>query len=422
MIKNDKKIINAWVFYDWANSVYPLVVTSTIFPIVFENATNPEHLPEKHVSFFGMDIINTELYSYIGALSFVLVSLMSPILSGIADYSGNKKRFLQFFCYLGATGCFSLAFFNPNHLELSLLGFLMASIGFWGSLVFYNAYLPEIADVDQQDRISARGFAMGYFGSSLLLITILVAIQGFHMPGFYAFMLTALWWVGFSQITYRRLPNNVYNKKPQGNRFTQGFKELRKVWIALRGIPRLKVFLISFFLFSMGVQTVMFLATLYAKTEITGMPESGLIISILIIQFIAIAGSFLFSFLSSKIGNIKSLMIALVIWIVACVIAYVIHTPFEFYILAAVVGLVMGGIQSLSRSTYSKLLPETQDHASFFSFYDVSEKVGMAIGTVSYGYIVGLTGGMRPAILALITFFALGLLVLLFIPKSKNVN
>ena len=413
-IKGNKKIINAWVFYDWANSVYPLVVTSTIFPTFYEKNTTPE------VSFMGMKFMNTELYAYMGAFSFILVSIMSPVLSGMADYSGNKKRFLQFFCYMGAIGCGCLSMFNPDFLELSFLAFLFASIGFWGSLVFYNSYLPEIAEPEDQDRVSARGFAMGYLGSSILLIAILVLGLNKLMEFKYAFILTALWWIGFSQITYRRLPNNVYNKKPRGKVLTQGFKELWQVWKLLRSDKRLKTFLISFFIYSMGVQTVMFVATLFAKTEIDGMPESGLIISILIIQFIAILGSFLFSWLSKLLGNIKALMISIFLWIVVCCVAYVIHSETEFYILAAVVGLVMGGIQSLSRSTYSKLLPDTEDHASFFSFYDVAEKIGMAIGTLSYGYIVRLTGGMRPAVLALITFFTIGFIFLLFIPKKMK--
>ncbi|HYG50033.1 MAG TPA: MFS transporter, partial [Flavobacteriales bacterium] len=379
----------------------------------YEVQTTPQ------VTFFGMKMMNTELYAYMGALSFIIVSLLSPVLSGIADYSGNKKRFLQFFCYMGAAGCACLSMFSGNHLELSFLAFLVASVGFWGSLVFYNAYLPEIAPPEETDAISARGFAMGYFGSSLLLILILVLGMNGIMPFKYAFLLTALWWVGFSQITYARLPNNVYNKKPRGNRLTHGFKELGKVFKIMRSQRKLKVFLISFFTYSMGVQTVMFVATLFASTEIDNMPDSGLIISILIIQYIAIAGSFLFAFLSKKIGNIKALSVAIFLWIGVCCVAYMIHTTTEFYILAAIVGLVMGGIQSLSRSTYSKLLPETEDHASFFSFYDVSEKVGMAIGTLSYGFIVGLTGGMREAILALIAFFALGFIALLFMPKNS---
>lgn len=414
-VKTNKRVVNGWIFYDWANSVYPLVVTSTIFPTFFEKQTTPI------VSFFGMEIINTQLYAYMGALSFILVSILSPILSGVADYSGNKKRFLQTFCYMGAIGCACLSMFSAKHLELSFLAFLFASVGFWGSLVFYNAYLPEIAEPKDQDKVSAKGFAMGYFGSSLLLITILIlgTNELFGFKFYMAFILTALWWIGFSQITYRRLPKKESKKKQEGSIITHGFKELGKVWRQLKSNKKLKVFLLSFFIFSMGVQTVMFVATLFAKTEIDGMPDSGLIISILIIQYIAIGGAFLFSYISKWIGNIKALLMAIFIWICVCVYAYTIHSPLEFYILAGIVGLVMGGIQSLSRSTYSKLLPETKDHASFFSFYDVAEKVGMAIGTLSYGFIVGLTGGMREAVLALITFFTLGFVILLFMPRKS---
>jgi MFS transporter, UMF1 family len=416
IVKGDKKTINAWAFYDWANSVYPLVVTSTIFPTFYERQTQPI------VSFFGMEIINTQLYAYMGALSFIIVSLLSPILSGVADYSGSKKRFLQLFCYMGSTGCACLALFNPHYLELSFLAFLLASVGFWGSLVFYNAYLPEIVEPKDQDKVSARGFAMGYFGSSLLLIIILILGAKEIMPYKYGFVLTAIWWIGFSQVTYRRLPNTTRPDREKVNVLTHGFKELAGVWRQLKSIKKLKIFLISFFVYSMGVQTVMFIATLFAKTEIDAMPDSGLIISILIIQFIAIGGAFLFSILSKYIGNIRALLVAIFIWIGVCCMAYMIHSVNEFYVLAAIVGLVMGGIQSLSRSTYSKLLPETSDHASFFSFYDVSEKVGMAIGTLSYGLIVGLTGGMRGAVLALITFFTIGFIILLFMPKKAIVE
>lgn len=434
--KTKKRVIHGWIFYDWANSVYPLVVTSTIFPTFFESRTTNIFTicmrmmqrgvnPQDHtsinssVSFFGMDFVNMELYAYMGALSFIIVSILSPILSGVADYSGNKKRFLQTFCYTGAIGCACLSMFDADYLELSFLAFLFASVGFWGSLVFYNAYLPEIVEPKDQDKVSAKGFAAGYLGSSILLIIILVLGMNQIMPFKYAFVLTACWWIGFSQITYRRLPNKPSKKRANGSIITHGYKELGKVWRQLKTNKKLKVFLLAFFTFSMGVQTVMFVATLFATTEIDDMPKAGLIISILIIQFIAIGGAFLFSYLSKWIGNIKALLTAIFIWIGVCCFAYTIHTPTEFYILAGIVGLVMGGIQSLSRSTYSKLLPETTDHTSFFSFYDVAEKVGMAIGTLSYGFIVGLTGGMREAVLALIAFFAMGFIILLFMPKKS---
>ena len=425
--KGDKKLINAWAFYDWANSSYPLVISTAIFPIFYEKVTSTivdgKVISDK-VSLFGIEFINSEIYSYVVALSFIIVSIFSPILSGIADYSGSKKRFMQFFCYLGSLSCASLYFFNKEHLGLSMLSILFASIGFWGSLVFYNAYLPEIADPADHDKVSAKGFGMGYFGGALLLITNLILIKGFGMNARYSFISVAVWWIAFAQITFARLPNGTRsNVLSEGNIIFKGFKELWKVWNQLKHIKQLKRYLIAFFIYSMGVQTVMLMAVLFAKKEIVGLEDANLITSVLLIQFVGILGSFLFSRISNKIGNIKALGITLFIWIAICVGTYAfVFTPNAFYVIACSVGLVMGGIQSLSRSTYSKLLPETNDNASFFSFYDVCEKVGIVIGMLSFGFIEGITGSMRNSILALITFFILGFIVLLTIPKSKNIS
>ncbi len=425
---NNKKIINAWAFYDWANSVYPLVITTAIFPMFYEAVTSQTDASgaviSDMVTFFGMQFRNTELYSYVASLSFLIVSFSSPILSGIADYSDNKKGFLQFFCYLGSISCASLYFFDVDHLELSMLSVLFASVGFWGSIVFYNAYLPQIATADKHDKISAKGYALGYLGSSILLILNLVFIMGFDMSPRWSFVTVAIWWVGFSQITYRRLPNVFKTEREVENKFTKGWKELKKVWKQVKHLKRIRTYLSSFFIYSMGVQTVMLMATLFAAKEIDWAEDgakTGLIVSVLIIQFIAILGAYLLAAISKKIGNIYALMITLVIWIGVCIAAYFIHTPFQFYIIAAVVGLVMGGIQSLSRSTYSKLVPETKDYASFFSFYDVLEKLGIVIGTFAYGFIEGVTGSMRNSIFALMIFFIIGLLLLLLVPKEKKI-
>jgi UMF1 family MFS transporter len=424
--KNDKKLINAWTFYDWANSSYPLVITTAIFPIFYEKVTSvivDGKVVDDTVSLFGMKFINTELYSYVVALSFVIVSISSPILSGIADYSGNKKMFMQFFCYLGSMSCASLFFFSKDNLFLGMLSILFASVGFWGSIVFYNAFLPEIAEPDLHDKVSAKGFARGYLGSSILLITNLVLIKGFGMPAKYSFLAVALWWAGFAQITFARLPNGSKKDFVLKDIIFKGFHELQKVWQQLKHIVPLKRYLISFFIYSMGVQTVMLMAVLFAKKEIQGLEDANLIVSVLLIQFLAIGGSYLFSFLSNKIGNIKAIGINLIIWIGVCIGTYAyVYTPMHFYIIAVLVGLVMGGVQSLSRSTYSKLLPETQDTASFFSFYDVCEKVGIVIGMLSFGYIERITGGMRNSVLALIIFFIAGFIALLLIPKSSKVE
>lgn len=421
-----KKTQNAWAFYDWANSVYPLVITTAIFPMFYEAITSQTDanglVISDEVIFWGFSFKNTELYSYVAAFSFLVVSLISPILSGIADYTDSKKGFLKFFCYLGASSCAALYFFDVDHLEWSMLPVFLASVGFWGSIVFYNAYLPQIAPPELHDRISAKGYALGYIGSSILLIANLVMIMGFDISARWSFVTVAIWWVVFAQITYRRLPNVFATEKPAENKFTKGWKELKSVWKQLKEMKAIRRYLISFFVFSMGVQTVMLMATLFAAKEIdwgTDGAKTGLIVSVLIIQFIAIGGAYLLSWLSSKWGNIKALSLTLYIWILICILAWFIHTPMEFYFIAGLVGLVMGGIQSLSRSTYSKLVPETKDYASFFSFYDVLEKLGIVIGTFSYGLIEGLTGSMRNSIIALILFFIVGLFLLYRIPRKE---
>jgi len=400
--------------------VYALIITTAIFPIFYEKTTTEE------VIFFGKSFVNTELYSYVISFSFMLLVVLSPILSGMADYSGNKKKYLQFFCYLGAFSCISLYFFDAEHaLELSMLPVLLASIGFSGSLVFYNAYLPEIVTPDLQDNVSAKGFSLGYIGSSLLLIVCLVLLQGFDMPVKWVFVITGAWWIGFAQFTFIALPNNVYNKRPKGNRFLKGFEELKKVFKELEHQYNLKRYLSAFFVYSMGVQTIMLMAVFFGTKEIEWSSneemQTGLIVSILVIQFIAIAGAQGMAFLSRKIGNIKTLLFVVFCWVIICISAYsLVYKPLHFYIIAASIGLVMGGIQSLSRSTYSKLLPETQDHASYFSFYDILEKTGVVIGTFFFGFIEGLFD-IRSSVLILIVFFVVGFFLLLRVKSTKKI-
>jgi UMF1 family MFS transporter len=429
--KDHAQTIKAWTFYDWANSVFPLVITSAIFPNYYDAVTASKdeagNIINHTVTFFGINFENQNIYSFVYAFALFIVVLIAPILSGVADYLGNKKRFLQFFCYLGSISCMCLFFFTKNHIELSFLPFITATVGFWGSLVYYNSYLPEIASVENQDKVSARGFALGYFGSSLLLIICLLSIMVLHVPAKYSFLLVGIWWMGFAQYTFKHLPNQ--NHAPHGSDkkglIAKGFKELRKVAKQVVHLKQLKRFLYSYFFYNMGVQTVMVVAVLFARNEIIWPDEksktTSLIISILIIQFVGIAGSFIFSKISRNFGNIKALGFAILIWIFICGFTYqVVHEPIHFYFVAFLVGFVMGGIQALSRSTYSKFLPETDDHASFFSFYDVMEKMGMIIGTVSFGIISECVGGMRPAVLALVAYFILGFLLLLLIPKTKT--
>ena len=420
IVKDDRKTINGWAMYDWANSVYALVITSSIFPIFYENITSAR------VVLFGREFRNTALYSYTLSASFLIVAIMTPLLSGIADYAGRKKSFMKFFCYLGGLSCIALYFFDTDHMALSLAFVVLASMGFSGSQVFYNAFLPEIASPENQDAVSARGYALGYIGSTILLIINLAMIMN---PGLFglpdddtpariSFVMVGAWWIGFAQISFARLPKNVWRRKVKGEYIRRGYLNLRKVWRELKTIPVLKRFLLAFFVFNMGVQTVMYMAISYAKNEIYGMPDHGLILSILIIQIIATIGAYFFSWLSSKRGNLSALMLAVLIWTGVCIIAFFIITPFSFYILAGIVGFVMGGIQSLSRSTYSKFLPTTIDHTSYFSFYDVCDKLGIVMGTFLFGFIFEFTGNLRHSVLALGTFFVIGFVLLLYVRRA----
>jgi UMF1 family MFS transporter len=419
-----KKVINGWAMYDWANSAYSLVVTSTIFPAYY-TAIAP-----KQIDLFGRTFYRDSLASYTIALSFLIIAILSPVLSSIADYKGNKKAFMKAFCYTGSVACCLLVFFTENNIVFGLFLSIIASIGYCGSIVFYNAYLPEIAEEKDQDRISAKGFAMGYIGSVILMILCIIVITlndklnwGLgSWPARFSFLSVGLWWSGFAQIPFKRLPpSKASNQHPEHNIFVNGFYELKKVWNQLQHHPELKRFLRSFFFYNMGVQTVMYMATYFAADELK-MESTQLIVTILIIQLVAILGAYLFSLLSKKTNNIFTLGVIIILWVGVCIFAFYTKTANEFFILAFLVGMIMGGIQSMSRSTYSKLLPETKDTASYFSFYDVCDKIGTVAGTLSFGYVAEIFGSMRNSVLALMIYFIIGLVLLFFVrmqPKYK---
>ncbi|QFZ55489.1 MFS transporter [Oceanihabitans sp. IOP_32] len=430
--KGSKKLLNAWAFYDWANSVYTLTIASSIFPIFYSALFLSEI---KTVQAFGMEFKSTALITFVTAFTFLVVAVISPILSGIADYVGNKKQFLKFFCYLGSAGCIGLYWFDisPEGIHLSLLFYFMGLIGYWGSLVFYNSYLPDIAFKEQQDRISAKGFSMGYIGSVLLLLLNLFMVMSqddgaskIQMMR-YSFVTVGIWWALFSQYAFYWLPKGTSSgQKVTQSVFFNGLKELNLVWRALKQDLRLKRYLYAFFVFSMAVQTIMLVAVYFGEEEIDwgGSSEKtmGLIVSILVIQIVAVFGAILTSRASNAYGNIKTLVAVNIIWMSLCFYAYFMKTPLQFYIAASLVGLVMGGIQSLARSTYSKFLPETEDTTSYFSFYDVAEKIGIVLGMLIFATIDQVTGSMRNAILFLFVFFLFGIVLLLRVPKSRSIK
>ena len=436
--KGSKKLLDAWAFYDWANSVYTLTIASAVFPIFYEALFSDR---DHYIDVFGLHLKNSALISFITAFAFLLVAFISPLLSGIADYVGNKKSFMKFFCYLGVLSCMGLYWFNLENIYIGLVFYFLGLIGYWGSLVFYNSYLPDIAFVEQQDKISAKGYAMGYIGSVILLIINLAMIMKpkfFGITGTegeaamkamrYSFVMVGVWWILFSQYTYYFLPkgNKNANRKVSHHVVFNGFKELKKVWILLKENTALKRYLGSFFVSSMAVQTVMLVATYFGAQEIAWPSKAesttGLIICILLIQLVAVVGAVLTSRASEKFGNIATLIVINCFWVLLCAGAFFITAPIQFYVMASLVGLVMGGIQALSRSTYSKLLPETEDTASFFSFYDVAEKIGIVIGMLVYGIIDQITGSPRLAIVFLGVFFVMAVFLLNRVPKKNVLN
>jgi UMF1 family MFS transporter len=431
--KGDKKLINAWAFYDWANSVYSLVIGTAIFPIYYNSVTGGN---DSKVVFFGFDFNNATLYNYALSFSFLMVVFLSPILSSIADYMGNKKRFMQFFSILGSFSVMSLFFFEGNDtLWVGIIFMVLASIGFWGSLVFYNAYLTEVAYPEDHDRVSAKGFILGYTGSVILLLISLIlqmkpelfGITDGTLPARISFLMVGVWWISFAQYTFYYLPNNTFNKKPKKDFLFKGFRELKMVLIELKKQRELKIFLTSFFLYSVGVQTIILIAAMFGDKELE-LDTDKLIITILLIQLVAILGAFLFSRLSAIIGNINTLKITIFGWGLITVAAYMLqkenpNVTYQFYALGGFLGLVLGAIQSISRSTYSKLLPEnTTDNTTYFSFYDVTEKVAIVLGTFIAGLVISITGSMRISVLVLAVFFFAGFIVLSFIKKTKYVS
>ena len=434
-IKGSKKLLNAWAFYDWANSVYSLVISSAIFPIFYGALFRVSNLEK--VTVFGGEIARAPLISYLTSAAFLFIALITPLISGIADYLGNKKIFMKFFCYLGGISCMGLYWFSLEHIYLGLFCYFFGLVGFWVSFAINNSYLPDIAFPEQQDGISAKGFSMGYTGSVILLLFNLAMVMNPDFFGIesdaaeaaeikamkYSFLTVGIWWIIFSQYTFYHLPKGYRKEGKKDHIILNGFKELKGVWHQLGGDIRLKRYLGAFFVYSMAVQTVMLIATYFGEEEIKWGSDSerttGLIISILVIQIVAIGGATVTAFASKKFGNIKTLIMVNFLWVLICIYAYFLITPMDFYIAAGCVGIVMGGIQALSRSTYSKFLPETTDTASFFSFYDIAEKIGIVIGIFMFGYITQLNGSMRNAIILIGLLFLIGAFLLTRVHKKS---
>lgn len=424
---NNPKVLNAWAFYDWANSVHSLTITSAIFPIYYPFAA-VSNRNSKDINFLGFTLNNSAIFSYSISIAFLLLAFLMPILSGIADFKGNKKSFMRFFCYLGSFSCMSLFFFEKGNYYIGTFGFVFSIIGWGGSMVFYNSFLPEIASPDRFDRLSAKGFTLGYIGSVLLLIQNLTMVMMPHLYGNISsdlasrisFLSVGIWWLLFAQIPFHYLPDGKKRQNHGENIWLGGWRELRKVYVEVKEISPMKGFLVSFFLFNMGAQTVMYLGALFGSEELH-LPTDGLIITILLIQLVAIPGAYFCAILSQRVGNITALISIVVIWIIICAFAYTVHDQFNFYLLATGIGFVMGGIQSNSRATFAKMCPKDErDTSSYFSFYDACDRLSTVLGTFIFGLVIQLTGNMRLGILILGFVFASSLYYLRKIRNTKE--
>jgi UMF1 family MFS transporter len=430
IVKGDKRMVRAWVMYDWANSVYQLTIASAIFPIYYNTITRTGD--NFVISFFGWPVINTVLYSWAIAAAYLVVAIGSPLFSSMADYTGRRKGFMRAFTLIGATACGALFFFDKNHIELGVVAFAMGTIGYGGSIVFYNSFLPVIAEPEDQDRISARGYSMGYLGGVVLLLFNLLMIMkpglfgigaDSSLPARISFLSVFVWWIAFSQITFSRLPKYTFRKRiSRDSVLLNGYRELRQVFNQVRKSYKLSMYLTGFFFLMMGVLTTMFMAATYGEKEM-GLKEDVLIPTILVIQLVGMLGAWMFARISQKLGNLRTLMITIVAWTLICVGAYFITNTLQFVTAAFFIGIVMGGSQSLARSTYSKMLPsETTDHTSYFSFYDVMEKLATVAGTFSFGVIEAITGSMRYSVLAITVFFALSLIFMALLYRRMRLE
>ena len=423
IVKGDKRLVRGWVMYDWANSVYQLTIASAIFPIYYNTVTRTGD--NFTVSFFGQPVINTVLYSWAIAAAYLLVAIGSPLFSSMADYTGRRKGFMRAFTLIGAVACGVLFFFDKNHIELGIIAFALGTVGYGGSIVFYNSFLPVISEPEDQDRISARGYSMGYLGGVVLLLFNLLMIMkpglfgiaaDSSLPARISFLTVFIWWIAFSQITFSRLPKYTFRKRMKRESvLTNGYRELTVVFNQIRKSYKLSMYLSGFFFLMMGVLTTMFMAATYGEKEM-GLKEDVLIPTILVIQLVGMLGAWMFAWISEKLGNLRALIITIIAWTLICIGAYFITNTIQFVTAAFFIGIVMGGSQSLARSTYSKMLPEgTTDHTSFFSFYDVMEKLATVAGTFSFGVIEALTGSMRYSVLAITVFFIISLVFMLLL-------
>ncbi|MFG6116287.1 MFS transporter [Halobacillus sp. MO56] len=403
-----KKPVLSWVFYDFGNSAFATTMMAAVLPIFYYDVAAVGLKESLAASYWG----------YTQSIAVLIVAVLAPVLGAISDYSAAKKKFLMFFAFMGMLASILMAFVGEGDYLLASVLMVFGTIGFSGGNVFYDAFLPEVADENTIDKVSTWGFAFGYIGGGVLLAINLLMIMQPALFGIantlaatkLAFVSVGVWWLVFSIPLFK----NIFEEKKVKSKRTKsyvriGFNRVGTTFKEIKQYKQLFLFLIAFWLFNDGISTIIKMATVYGRD--IGIGSNDLILALLITQFVGIPFTFLFGWIAGKITAKKALSLSLVVYIIIVIIGYFMTSAFHFYLLAICVGMVQGGAQSLSRSIFGRMVPGDR-HAEFFGFYGISSKFAAIFGPFLFAIVGQLTGSSRLGILALIVFFVLGLLLL----------
>ena len=415
--------------YDWANSAYITTAAVAILPDYFARVV----VGEAGVDILGMNMSATALWGFMLGGAAFFVFLFAPVLGAIADFSSAKKRFLVSFAYMGSLFAMLLYFSKSGNVTLTILLFLGSQVCFVGGNVFYDAFLPQIASEDKMDSVSAKGYAFGYVGGSLQFAIALGLVAMHERVGISITMaarigmaMTGIWWAGWTLLTLKylkevkipyQLPEKYRNQPKALAYLTVGISRTIATAKKVGRFKHLTLFLIAYMVYNDGIHTVTSMATIYGTEELK-LTTTALMVTLLLVQVVAIGGALIFSQLAGRIGARRSVMFALVLWSGVVIYGYFIHTATEFFVLGIVVGVVLGGTQALSRSFYGAMIPE-EASAEFYGFYSVFSKFSSIWGPITFGVIKQVTGSARLAIISLMVFFIVGLVLLSFVDEAK---
>ncbi len=418
-----KKAWFGWCMYDWANSAFATVILASVLPVYFASLVPPEGARLSLLG-FSRTLPASALWGYAVSCSMLLVALSAPYLGALADRHGRRRHLLIFFTLGGATATALLSLAGPGQYLLAALLLILANIGFAAGNIFYNAFLPALARGTELDRLSARGFALGYIGGGVMLLLAFVIIQGYDTFGFAdrgaasraGFLLTGLWWGLFSLPAFRYVREEAFVRSPEP--LPKGFRGYLKTFGHIRRYPDLLRFLVAFLFYNDGIQTIILVSAIFGREEL-GLSEVSILGCFLMIQFVAMPGALLFGRLAEKIGAQRSVLISLALFISVTVFAYFMTRGWEFWLLGFIVALILGGSQAISRSLFASMVPQPKS-AEFFGFYAISGKFASIFGPLVFALIADLTGSTRLSILALTAFFAIGIVLLLSVDVKRG--